>query len=135
MKKFGLSLLIGYAVNLLVGSIIAMKVISPMVHPMMGEFQSSPEETEMLPILIGYFLITLMMVLLYPHLKLKGSWLKKGLIWGLATGVMSFVSTYLIMGGGSPLPTPAMLIAGVFDTISIIITGIVIAFINRNEKS
>ena len=132
MKKFSLSLLVGFLVNNLVGTIAAMFVARPLVHPIMNEFERKPEEVDMTLLLSGYFLLTLMMVVVYPYLKLQGSWVKKGALWGLVAGVMSFVSIYSIIAGWSILPPKAMLISGIIDISSTVATGIAIAFFYRN---
>ncbi len=88
----------------------------------------------MLPIITGYFLLTLLMVLVYPYFGLEASWFVKGAIWGLITGGMSFVSIYLIISGWSILPPKEMLISGVVDILPTVATGIVIATINKRKN-
>ena len=44
-------------------------------------------------------------------------------------------SVYLIISGWSILPPKAMLISGIVDTSSTIATGIVIAYIYRNDQN
>lgn len=134
MKKFSLSLLFGFIVNNVVGTVVAMFIAKPLVHHMVSEFERQPDDMEMPFLLLGYFLLTLMMVIVYPYLKLPGSWLKKGAIWGLIAGVMSFVSIYSIISGWSILPGKAMLISGIIDISSTVATGIAIAFVYRNNS-
>lgn len=134
MKKFSLSLLFGFIVNNLVGTVVAMFIASPLTHHMMSEFERKPDELEMPALLAGYFLLTLFMVLAYPYFNLKASWLKKGTIWGLIAGGMSFLSIYLIISGWSVLPPKAMLISGIVDISSTVATAIVIAYFYRNDQ-
>ncbi len=111
-----------------------MFIASPLNHHMMSEFERKQDELEMPSLLAGYFLLTLFMVLAYPYFNMKGSWLKKGAIWGLISGGMSFLSVYLIIAGWSILPPIPMLISGIVDISSTIATGIVIAFFYRNDQ-
>ncbi|MEM7374414.1 MAG: hypothetical protein AAF587_37820 [Bacteroidota bacterium] len=133
MKKFSLSLIVGFIVNNVVGTVVAMFISRPLFHQMMSEFERKPEEFEMSLILLGYFLLTLMMVLVYPYLNLPGTWLKKGATWGLIAGVMSFVSIYSMISGFSILPPKPMILSGIIDISSTVATGIVIAFIYRTR--
>lgn len=134
MKKFSLSLLIGFITNNVVGTIVAMFIVNPLTHHMMSQFERKEGELEMPSLLAGYFILTLIMVLAYPYFNLKSSWLKKGTIWGLISGGMSFLPVYLIIAGWSILPPKAMFISGIIDMSSTIVTGIVIAYFYRKDQ-
>lgn len=129
MLQFSLSLLFGFIVNNLIGTLAARFIGKPLVHGTMSKFERKKEDLKMAPLLAGYFLITLMMVLAYPYFALEASWLVKGTVLGLFSGVMSFVSVHLVISGWSILPPKEMLISGLIDTISIVATGISIAYI------
>ncbi|MCJ8292461.1 MAG: hypothetical protein HRT58_21445 [Crocinitomicaceae bacterium] len=129
MLQFSLSLLFGFIVNNLIGTLAAKFIGKPLVHDAMSKFERKKEDLKMAPLLVGYFLITLMMVLAYPYFALEASWLVKGTVLGVFSGVMSFVSVHLVISGWSILPPKEMLISGLIDTISIVATGISIAYI------
>ena len=129
MLQFSLSLLFGFIVNNLVGVLAARFIANPLTSDAMSPFERKKEEIKMTPLLGGYFLLTLIMVLAYPYFGLEASWLIKGAIWGLFSGGMSFVSVYLIISGWSILPPKEMFISSIIDTLSTIATGIVIAYI------
>ncbi len=133
MKKFSLSLLFGFITNNLVWTLVAMFIANPLTHGMMSQFERKEGELEMPSLLAGYFILTLIMVFAYPYFNLKSGWLKKGIIWGLISGGMSFLSIYLIISGWSLFPPKAMLISGIIDISSTIATGIVIAFFYRKS--
>ena len=69
------------------------------------------------------------MVIVYPYFELEASWLIKGVILGLFSGGISFVSVYLIISGWSILPPKEMFISGIIDVLSTVATGIVIVYI------
>jgi hypothetical protein len=129
MLQFGLSLLFGFIVNNVVGTLVARFIANPLTRNVMSKFEREKEDIKFPPLLGGYFLLTLIMVLAYPYFGLEASWLIKGIIWGLFSGGMSFVSVYLIISGWSILPPKEMLISGIIDILSTIATGIVIAYI------
>jgi hypothetical protein len=127
MLKFVLSLLFGFIINNVVGILVARFIAKPLTLVNMGKFER--KKPEMLPLLIGYFLLTLIMVLAYPYFGLEASWIVKGALWGLLSGGMSFLSVYLIISGWSILPPKQMLISGIIDILSTVATGMVIAYI------
>jgi len=128
MLKFIFSLLFGFIINNAIGVIVARFIAKPLTRDNMNKFER--KRPKMLPLLMGYFWLTLIMVLAYPYFQLEASWLIKGIIWGLISGGMSFLSIYLIISGWSILPPKEMLISGIIDIIPTIATGIVIAYIH-----
>jgi len=136
MKKFSLSLLFGFIVNNVVGALVANFILSPITLDMMNGTSRAQDALEMIPLLGGYFILTLLMVIAYPFLSIKGSWFKKGTLLGLFSGGMAFVSGYLVVSGWAIIPPLPMLISGIVDSSSTVATGIVIAFFYRsNTKS
>jgi len=134
MKKFILSLGVGFIVNNVVATIIAMFILNPLLNPIFnGTVRTQEDGLEMPSLLGGYFLLTLLMVIGYNYFSLKAKWLKKGMIWGLLTGGIVFVSGHLILAGWATIPPVPMLISGIIDTIATIATGIIIAYFYRNE--
>ena len=134
MKKFSLSLGLGFIVNNLVATLVAMFILNPLLNPMFNVAVRTPKDgLEMPSLLSGYFLLTLLMVLGYKYFSLEANWLRKGIIWGLLIGGISFVSGHLIIAGWATIPPKPMLISGIFDTLATVATGIVIAYFYRNE--
>lgn len=133
MILFGLSLFFGFIANNLVGTLAARFIAGPLTHNEMSKFERKKEDLKMWPLLGGYFLLTLIMVLAYPYFGLEAGWLTKGVVWGLFSGGMSFISVYMIISGWSILPPKEMLISGIVDILSTVATGIVIAYIYQNS--
>ena len=134
MKRFSLSLGLGFIVNNLVATLIAMFILTPLLNPMFnGAVRTQEDGLEMPSLLSGYFLLTLLMVIGYKYFSLDANWLKKGIIWGLLIGGISFITGHLIVAGWATIPPKPMLISGILDTLATIATGIVIAYFYRNE--
>jgi len=133
MKKFSLSLGAGFIVNNIVATLIALIILNPLLNSMFaGAVRTEEEGLEMPSLLGGYFLLTLFMVLAYRYFLLTAHWLKKGVIWGLFVGGVTFVAGHLIVAGWATIPPWPMFISGVLDTLSTVATGIVIAYFYRN---
>lgn len=134
MKKFSLSLGVGFIVNNVVSTMVAMFILNPLLNPMFnGSIRTQEDGLEMPSLLIGYFLLTLFMVVGYKYFSFEAKWLKKGLIWGLLIGGITFLAGHLIIAGWATIPPTPMLISGIIDTLATIAAGIVIAYIYRDE--
>ena len=134
MKRFSLSLILGFITNNLFASLIAMFFLNPLLNSMFNGIVRSPKEgLKVFSLLSGYFLLTLFMVIRYKYFSLKQNWLKKGVIWGAFIGFIIFISGHLIVAGWAKTPLVPMFISGIFDSLSTIATGVVIAYIYKNE--
>lgn len=134
MKKFSLSLALGFIINNVVATMIAIFILNPLLNPMFnGAIRTQEDGLEMPSLLSGYFLLTLLMVIGYKYFSLDAKWLKKGIIWGLLIGGVTFVASHLIVAGWAVIPPKPMFISGGLDTLATVATGIVIAYIYRNE--
>ncbi|GEM_PF-1658930 len=132
MRKFSLSLGLGFIVNNVVATITAMFILNPLLNPMFnGAVRTQEDGLEMPSLLSGYFLLSLLMVIGYKYFSLEAKWLKKGLIWGFLAGGIVFVSGHLIVAGWATIPPIPMLISGILDTLATVATGIVIAYFYR----
>lgn len=90
MKKFSLSLGLGFIINNIVATVIAIFILNPLLNKMFNNSIRSQEEgLEMIPLLTGYFLLTLLMVVGYKYFSLKATWLKKRCYLGLVSGWLS----------------------------------------------
>lgn len=134
MKKFSLSLIVGFIVNNVVATITALFILNPLLNPLFeGAVRTQEDGLEIPSLLSGYFLLTLFMVIGYNYFSLDVKWFKKGIIWGVLIGGITFVSGHLIIAGWATIPPIPMLISGILDTTATIATGIVIAYFYKNE--
>ena len=134
MKKFSLSLVLGFIINNVVATMIAMFILNPFLNPMFnGVVRTQEEGLEMPSLLSGYFILTLFMVIGYKHFTLDAIWLKKRILWGLLIGGITFVAGHLIVAVWATIPPIPMFISGILDTLATVATGIFIAYIYRNE--
>lgn len=134
MKKFMLSLWIGFIGNNVAGTLVAMLILAPLLNPMFGDTLRPEGELHFTALLGGYFIQTLLMVIGFQYFSLKAGWLKKGIAWGSICGGLASLSDHLITAGWSILPPLPMFISGIFDIIAAITTGIIIAYYYREGK-
>lgn len=134
MKRFILSLGVGFLLNNVVSTLIATTVLNPLLNPMFNGTVRTEEQGLVFPSLLGgYFLLTLFMVLGFPYFHLNRGWFVKGTVWGLLVGGATFISGHLVVAGWSIIPWLPMMLSGVLDTLAPIATGIIIAYFYRNE--
>ena len=134
MKKFVLSLGFGFVVNNIVATLVAAIIL----RPLLGQFWENTIRTDAQglafpSLLSGYFVLTLLMVVGYKYFSMQGSWLKKGVVWGLLIGGATFLSGHLITAGWSIIPSLPMFISGILDMLAPVATGVVISYVYRNE--
>jgi uncharacterized integral membrane protein len=134
MKKFMLSLGVGFVGNNIVGTLIAMLILAPLLGPMFGETLRPEDELHFPSLLGGYFIQTLLMVTGYQYFSFKANWLKQGIAWGAFCGGLASLSDHLITAGWSVLPPIPMFISGILDIMAAVATGIIIAYFYRNGK-
>ncbi len=134
MKKFVLSLGFGFVVNNVVATLVAALILQPLLNPLFANtVRTDAQGLAFFPLLGGYFILTLLMVVGYKYFSMRGPWLKKGAAWGLFIGGAAFLSGHLITAGWSIIPSLPMLISGMLDMLAPIATGIVIGYVYRNE--
>lgn len=75
----------------------------------------------------------------FAWIYLKGHedkpWLAQGVRFGLAVAVLATIPTYLIYYAVQPMPGPVVAKQIVFDTIAVVLMGIVCAWINRSRPA
>ncbi|WP_430906621.1 hypothetical protein [Maribacter sp. 2-571] len=134
MKKFTLSVILGFIVNNVVATLVALFVLNPLLNPMFkGTLRTAEDGLEMPSLLSGYFMLTVLMVIGYKYFALDARWIKKGIGWGLLIGGATFLAGHLIIAGWAAIPPKPMFISGILDILATVATGITIAYIYRNE--
>lgn len=135
MKKNIIATLLGFVATFIANTVLAMTIIGPFLNAKIGISRDPEKDGLNFPaILIGYLLLTVVLVWLVPIVKGK-TWLQKGLLAGAMIGLAVNVAGHLITAGWSIADGTSMLIAGIIDSFATIIGAIVIAFIFRNNEA
>ncbi|MBI2281204.1 MAG: hypothetical protein HYU68_11015 [Bacteroidetes bacterium] len=135
MKKNIIATLLGFVATFIANTILAMTIIGPFLNAKIGISRDPEKDGLNFPaILVGYLLLTVVLVWLVPNVKGK-TWLQKGLFAGVMTGLAVNVAGHLITAGWSIADGTSMLVAGIIDSFATIIGAIVIAFIFRNNEA
>lgn len=135
MKKNIIATLLGFVATFIANTVLAMTIIGPFLNAKIGISRNPEKDGLNFPaILIGYLLLTVVLVWLVPIVKGK-TWLQKGLLAGAMIGLAVNVAGHLITAGWSIADGTSMLFAGIIDSFATIIGAIVVAFIFRNNEA
>ena len=133
MNRLIQTLIVAFITNQATATLIAIFILNPWLNPMFeGMVRTQEMGLQHTALTSGYFVLTLLMTLGYKSFSFQANWLLKGIIWGTVCGGMVFFSGHLIVAGWSVIPTLPLLFSGILDTISAIVTGIVIAYFYKH---
>ena len=97
-------------------------------------FRSQEEQTRYLPFVLAAQVIAgLALVWLYRLTRSSGPTILRGVQFGLAVASLMVIPKFLIYYAIQPLPTAIVVKQVVFDTIAVIVIGIVVAYLNVKE--
>jgi hypothetical protein len=130
--KFWISAAALAVLSLLLGFVVHATLLAPDYHALGGLFRT-PEDGQAH---FGYMLLAHLFIGIgFTWVYLKGReakpFLAQGVRFGLAVAVLSTIPTYLIYYAVQPMPGDVVAKQIVFDTICMVIMGIVCAWINR----
>ncbi len=136
MKKFIVAASIGFFINNLVATLIAMIILNPLLNASFsGTVRTEQQGLHFHSLLSGYLLLSIIMAWMYPKINFRNNWVINGLVFGTTIGAIVFLSGHLIVAGWSIIPATPMFISGVLDCLSTIATGLFIAFIYNDGKT
>jgi hypothetical protein len=98
-----------------------------------GLFRSPEDSQQQFPwMILAHVLIAIGFTWIYRAGRDARPWLGQGVRFGLAVAVLSTIPVYLIYFAVQPMPGALALKQAVFDTVSMVILGVIAAAINRD---
>jgi uncharacterized membrane protein YraQ (UPF0718 family) len=98
-----------------------------------GVFRTPEDSQRHFPfMLIGHVFLAVGFTWMYRAGRDARPWLGQGVRFGLAVAVLSAIPIYFIYFAVQPLPSDLVAKQIVFDTIAMVIMGIVVAAVNRD---
>jgi len=82
-------------------------------------------------VLLAQLLTALAFTWIYLQGQEDKPWLPQGIRYGIAIAVLSTIATYLIYYAVQPMPGMLVLKQIIFDTIGVILMGIIVAWLNK----
>ncbi len=134
MMKWILSLSLGFVVTNVVATALAVGLLQPFVSPMFGLYiRMDADGLAFAPLLLGYLIITIVLVWLMPRVKSGQSGWLHGAVVGLVLGTAVFLGDHLVTAGWSKLPALPMLLSGLVDALAVMAGGIVVAVVQQRQ--
>ncbi|HUP30611.1 MAG TPA: hypothetical protein VM122_10595 [Usitatibacter sp.] len=134
-KRFWISVVAVFVASMLLGMVVHgilleddyLRLVSS------GLFRKPEDAQKMFPwMLIAHLLFAVAFTWIYRAGRDTRPWLGQGVRFGIAVAILAPVSTYLIYWAVQPMPALTVLKQCVFDTLSMVILGIVVAAVNRD---
>jgi hypothetical protein len=131
-KRFLISLVVMFVMSMAIGFFVHARLLGPEYAQLPGLFRSQQEQGRYFPyMLLANVFIAIGFVWIYLKGKEEKPFVAQGIRYGLAIAVLVTIPTYLIYYAVQPMPGGLVLKQIVFDTIGVILMGIIIAWLNK----
>jgi uncharacterized BrkB/YihY/UPF0761 family membrane protein len=133
-KRFVISVVVLFFVSMALGFIVHATLLNADYQKLVpGVFRSPQDAETYFPCMIAaHILIAIGFTWVYRAGRDNRPWLGQGVRFGLAIAVLCTIPGYLIYFAVEPLPSDLVAKQIVFDTICMVIMGIVVAALNRD---
>jgi uncharacterized protein DUF1761 len=136
-RQFAISVVVLFVVSMLLGFVVHGFLLAGDYAKLVPNVFRSPQNAE------GYFVFMLLahvfmavgLTWIYRQGRTDRPWPGQGLRFGLAVAVLMTVPTYLIYFAVQPLPSDLVAQQIVYDTIAMVILGLVTAALNRGSAT
>lgn len=131
-KKFLISVVVMFVLSLGLGFLVHGVLLNQAYTQLQGLFRTPQDAEAYFPfMLLAHALIAFGFVWLYQRGKEAKPFLSQGIRFGLAVAVLMTIPMYLIYYAVQPMPPAVVYKQIVFDTLSVLLMGIVVAWLNK----
>lgn len=131
-KKFLLSVVVVFVVAMAIGWVVHGLLLAQDYTKLSGLFRQPQEQTSLFwYIVLAHVLFAVAFVWIYVKGKEDRPFLMQGVRYGVALAVLMTLPVYLTYYAVQPLPGALVVKQIVLDTISVIILGVVVAWLNK----
>jgi len=132
MRKFIISVVVLFVASMLLGFVVHAVLLNADYAALPSLMRPEAEAGQYMGyMLFAHVLIAIGFTWIYVRGKEDKPWLGQGVRFGLAIAVVSTIPIYLIYHAVSPFPLDLVIKQIVYDTIGVVVMGIVVAAINR----
>lgn len=133
-RKFLISVVVIFIMSMVLGFVVHGLLLGPGYAQLPNLFRQPPEANGYFPyMLLAHVFLAVGFVWIYREGRQDKPFLAQGVRYGVAIAVLTTIPTYLIYYAVQPMPGALVAKQIVFDTISVILMGIVVAWLNKNE--
>lgn len=131
-KKALLSVVVIFIVSMGLGFFVHGVLLKPNYSQLPNLFRTEQDSANYFPyMLIAHVIMAIGFVWVYLKGKEDKPFLMQGIRFGIAIAVLSTIPTYLIYYAVQPMPAAVVCKQIVFDTLSVIFMGIIVAWLNK----
>lgn len=132
-KKFLVSVVVIFVLSMGLGFLVHGVLLNPAYTQLQGLLFRTPQDAEAyFPyMLLAHVLISFGFVWIYQRGKEDKPFLGQGIRYGLAVAVLMTIPMYLIYYAVQPMPPALVYKQIVFDTLGVLLMGIVVSWLNR----
>jgi len=135
-KRFIVSVVVLFVISMALGFIVHALLLGA-DYARLPNLMRTPDDAEKyFPfMLLAHVFIALGFTWIYLRGREDKPWLDQGVRFGLAVAVLSTIPIYLIYHAVAPFPIDLVVKQIAFDTISVVLMGVVVAWINRGSPA
>jgi hypothetical protein len=131
-KKFVISVIVVFVLSMAFGFLIHGTILAPSYMKVPQLFRTSEESQSYFPyMLLAHVFIAFSFVWIYNKGKEVKPFVTQGICYGLAIASITAIPMFLIYFAIQPMPGIVVLQQIIFETISYVVLGIIVAWINR----
>jgi hypothetical protein len=134
--KFFLGWVVAFVLWMAGGFIIHGTLLAPEYKALTGLFRADADaQAHFLPLLLAHVIAAGAFVWIYSRGIEPKPWLAQGFRYGIAVAFLTAIPMYMIYYAVQPMPGSLVVRQIIFDTICIVIVGIAVAWVYRNETA
>jgi hypothetical protein len=131
-KKFLISVVVIFVLSMGLGFLVHGLLLNQAYTQLQGLFRTPQDAQAYFPfMLLAHVSIAFGFVWIYQRGKKDKPFLTQGIRFGLAVAVLSTIPMYLIYYAVQPMPAAVVYKQIVFDTLSVLLMGVVVAWLNK----
>jgi len=131
-KKFIISVVVMFVLSMALGFLVHGVLLNESYTQLPGLFRTPQDAQAYFPfMLLAHVLISFGFVWIYQRGKEDKPFLPQGIRFGLAVAVLMTIPMYLIYYAVQPMPAALVYKQIVFDTLGVLLMGIVVAWMNK----
>jgi hypothetical protein len=131
-KKFIISVIVVFVLSMAFGFLIHGTILAPSYMKVPQLFRTPEDAQAYFPyMLLAHVFISFAFVWIYNKGKEAKPFVSQGICYGLAIASITAVPMFLIYFAIQPMPGIVVLQQIIFDTLSYVVLGIIVAWINR----
>ena len=131
-KKFLISVIAIFVLSMGLGFLVHGLLLNQSYTQLQGLFRKPQDAQAYFPfMLLAHVFIAFGFVWIYQRGREDKPFLTQGIRFGLAVAVLSTIPMYLIYYAVQPMPAAVVYKQIVFDTLSVLLMGVVVAWLNK----